>query len=175
VTFARSVDVLDELYAHNMEPLVDGAIEAWSSLLEPVRVHGDWFGFTPGTTGTAPLRPDEPVVAMINGVLRLRYLRRFLRDSARVGRDLETAQGYLGGFGLADTPLTTTSFSCWRSSTDSRAFAFRDGHHPTAYKTDLAEGRHRTEFYVRFRPLQSDGTIDGTNPLDGVIRSTSLA
>jgi hypothetical protein len=112
---------------------------------------------------------------MINGVLKLRYLRKFLRDSARVGRDLRIAPGYLGGFGLSDTPLTTTSFSCWRSSTDSRAFAFRDGHHPTAYKTDIAEGRHSTEFYVRFRPLRANGTIDGANPLDGVIRSASLA
>jgi len=64
-----------------------------------------------------------------------------------------------------DTPLTTTSFSCWRSPEDSRAFAFASGHHPDAYKIDRAEQRHSTEFTVRFRPLHSEGTFDGVDPL----------
>lgn len=165
MSFARSTDVLDHADARVTRQLGDGASEIWRALLEPVRVHGDWFGFTPDVDGVAPLDPDEPVVVMINGVLRLRFLPKFTLDNARIGKHLTTAAGYVGGFGFSDTPLTTTSFSCWSNSRHSRAFAFRDGHHPRAYKTDLAEGRHSTEFFVRFRPLRSEGTIDGVDPL----------
>lgn len=93
------------------------------------------------------------------------------RDNAAVGRQLATAEGYLGGLGLADTPLTTCSFSCWRTARDSRAFAFGAGTHRTAYKIDEAEQRHTDNFFVRFRPVRSEGTFEGRDPLAAVLAS----
>jgi len=50
-----------------------------------------------------------------------------------------------------------------------RAFAFAAGTHRDAYKVDRAEHRHATEFFVRFRPLYSEGTFEGRDPLAGVL------
>ena len=140
------------------------ARETWQVLLEPVSVEGDWFGYVPEVTGAAPLRLAEPAVVLINGVLRARHAIRFTRDNARVASQLQDAPGYLGGLGISDTPMTTTSLSCCRTRRDSRAFAFGAGAHQHAYKIDLAQNRHSTTFFVRFRPLASSGSIDGRDP-----------
>jgi hypothetical protein len=165
MAFSDSLDALDRIDREMLAPVSHGARERWRVVMETVKVHGDWFGFIPDTTEAAPLDLGEPVVVMINGVLRARYLPHFTRDNARIGKELATAPGYLGGLGLSDTMLTTTSFSCWNTWRESRAFAFGAGHHATAYKADKDQQRHSTEFFVRFRPLRSEGSLDGSDPL----------
>jgi hypothetical protein len=173
--WAREADALSEVDTRVLAPLADGAAQRWRVVLRSASVHGAWAGFSP-TAGDAadadnaqPLRPEEPVVVLIHGVLRARYIARFIRDSAQVGKQLERTEGYLGGLALADTPLTTASFSCWRTVRESRAFAFAAGTHRDAYKIDRAEQRHATEFFVRFRPIHSEGTLEGRDPLAGVL------
>jgi hypothetical protein len=173
--WGREADALDEVDARVMAPLADGAAQRWRVLLRPASVHGAWAGFCPNEVdaddrhNAKSLRAEEPVVVLIHGVLRARYLVKFTRDSAEVGKQLARTAGYLGGLALSDTPLTTASFSCWRSVQDSRAFAFAAGTHRDAYKVDRAEHRHATEFFVRFRPLYSEGTFEGRDPLAGVL------
>jgi len=171
--WASDEDTLSEVGDFVLAPLADGATQRWRVVLRPAAVHGAWAGFSPACAAPADgeqLRPDEPVVVLIHGVLQARYLMKFARDSAGVGKQLALADGYLGGLSLADTPLTTASFSCWRTVRDSRAFAFGAGAHRVAYKVDQAQGRHVTEFFVRFRPLYSDGTLEGKDPLADVLR-----
>jgi hypothetical protein len=162
-------EALEAARAGALAPLADGAAERWEIVLRPASVHGSWEGFAPACDDAAGLRADEPAVVLIHGVLKPRYLMAFLRDNAKVGRQLTTADGYLGGLGLADTPMTTASFSCWRSARHSRQFAFAAGAHRDAYKIDQAEGRHATELFVRFRPVRSCGTLDGRDPFAGVL------
>ncbi len=173
MVFSDSLDALDRIERDVLAPVSDGARERWRVVLEPVKAQGDWFGFVPRTDGVASLDLGEPVVVMINGVLRTRYLPHFTRDNARVGRQLRSAAGHLGGLGLSDTVRTTTSFSCWSSWRESRAFAFGQGAHAVAYKADVAEHRHATEFFVRFRPLRSEGTFDGCDPFEGYLSAAS--
>jgi hypothetical protein len=106
---------------------------------------------------------------LIHGVLYARYVGKFARDNAQVGKQLMQAEGYLGGLAMSDTLLTTASFSCWRTSRESRSFAFGTGAHRDAYKVDRAEQRHATEFFVRFRPLHSEGTLEGRDPFAGLL------
>jgi hypothetical protein len=173
--WARTADALDEVDARVLAPLADGAAERWRVVLRPASVHGSWAGFSPARADAdagddhQPLRTDEPMVVLIHGVLRARYLAKFARDSGEVGKQLARTDGYLGGLALADTPLTTASFSCWRSVQDARTFAFAAGTHRDAYKIDRAEHRHATEFFVRFRPFRSEGTFEGRDPLAGVL------
>ena len=167
--WAADEDALEEAGAGPLAPLADGAAERWEVVLRPAGVHGSWEGFVPACDAAAGLRADEPAVVLIHGVLKPRYLLAFMRDNAKVGRQLAAAPGYLGGLGLADTPLTTASFSCWRSARDSRQFAFAAGAHREAYRIDQAEGRHATELFVRFRPVRSRGTLDGRDPFAGVL------
>lgn len=164
ITWSRSLDTLGAAQQDIRRRLVARASETWEILLEPVSIEGDWFGFAPDVTGATPLALDEPAVVLINGVLKPRHAIRFARDNALVAAQLRSAAGYLGGLGISDTPMTTTSLSCWRTRRDSRAFAFGTGAHQRAYKVDQAEERHSTTFFVRFRPLATSGTLDGQDP-----------
>ena len=168
MSWAADPEVLDEIDSEIGTDLGRGATEMWRLVLQPVRVHGDWLGYVPDVSGAPPLSLDEPLAVMINGILRPRHGAKFVRDNVRVARQLRSTTGYLGGLGMSDTPLTTTSFSCWRSSRESRAFSFGAGAHQQAYKIDQAEGRHRTEFFVRFRVIGSEGTLEGRDPFAGV-------
>lgn len=172
MAFSDSLDALDRIDSDVLAPVSEAARERWRVVMETVKVQGDWFGFIPDTAEAMPLDLGEPVVVMINGVLKARFLPHFTRDNARIGKDLTTASGYLGGLGLSDTMLTTTSFSCWSTWRESRAFAFGAGHHVTAYKADMAQQRHSTEFFVRFRPLRSEGSFDGCAPFAAAQSST---
>lgn len=168
MTWAASVDTLDAVDQEIRRRLDPTAHETWRIVLQPVSVDGDWFGYAPDVDDASPLSVDEPAAVLINGILKPKYIAKFVRDSARVGEQLRTAAGYLGGLGFSDTPLATTSFSCWRTRRDSRAFAYGAGAHQPAYTVDLAEQRHRSSFFVRFRPLSTDGTLDGRDPFDGL-------
>jgi hypothetical protein len=169
MTFSASLDALDRVDQEVLAPIKEATQECWRVGLETVRVNGDWLGFVPDVADDTSLRPEEPVVVMIHGVIRARYLAHFTRDNARIGAELPTATGYLGGMGLSDTMFTTTSFSCWRSWRESRAFAFGPGYHTAAYQADEAQHRHSTQFFVRFRPLRSEGSFDGHDPLASVL------
>jgi hypothetical protein len=63
-----------------------------------VRARGDWRGFSFDTTGAEPLDDDEPMVAMIHGVLRARYARAFHRAGAEVVAQAEADPAYTGCF-----------------------------------------------------------------------------
>jgi hypothetical protein len=167
--WAHEIEILEDLSDRLLGPLYEGAIERWRVLLQPVSIHGAWLDFAPECNGVSSLRPEEPVVALIHGILKARYLPKFARDNAEVGKQLVHADGYLAGLALADTPLTTASFSCWRSANDSRRFAFAAGAHRDAYKIDRQEQRHATEFFVRFRPRYSDGTLGGRDPFERIL------
>lgn len=130
-----------------------------------MRATGTWRGFEFDTSDVAPLDPDEPIVVMIHGVLRVRHARTFYRYNAKAVAHAESHPAYLGGLGLADTPMTTTSFSFWRSAAGSRDFAFGAGAHAPAAKASRGGTWHDEECFVRFRPLRVEGTLAGRNPM----------
>jgi hypothetical protein len=167
--WAPETEALATVQETVLAPLAAGATEQWRVVLRAVSTHGAWAGFSPVSDDVALLRADEPVVVLIHGVLHARYVGKFTRDNAQVGKQLMQTEGYLGGLAMSDTPLTTASFSCWRTSRESRSFAFGAGAHRDAYKVDRAEQRHATEFFVRFRPLHSEGTLAGRDPLAGLL------
>lgn len=170
--WATDEGALDDAGGALLAPLEDGARERWRVVLRPVTIHGDWAGFAPTPPAGEPaLLADEPVAVMIHGLVKPRHLVRFVRENAHVGAQLARAAGYLGGVGLAHSFLDTTSFSCWRTAADSRRFAFAAGSHRDAYKAGKAAQWHSTEFWVRFRPLRSEGTFEGRDPFAGVLRA----
>lgn len=85
--------------------------------------------------------------------------------------------GYLGGPAINSSPLNTTSCSCWRSYRDARAYAYGPGGHRHAMQRDRARGHHRTEYFVRLRPLAERGTLDGAAILysSSAIRAAATA
>ena len=116
---------------------------------------GSWNGFAPSTDGKRPLDPDEPVLVMIAGTLCPQYAADFANAGAKIVARAHGFPGYLGGCGLTETGAETISFSCWRSSTAAREFAYSAGAHLDGMRTARAQTWHdpTTEVFVRFRPL----------------------
>jgi len=133
-----------------------------------------WAGWTPDTDGTPPLRDDEPALILISGNLHARYIRAFLRDAGLAVGHAFRQPGYLGGLAVQSSPLNTTSCSAWRTYGDARAYAYRPGSHQSAMRRDRAEQHHRTEWFLRLRPLEERGTLDGAAPFDGLLEPDPL-
>jgi hypothetical protein len=171
VTAWTSEEALDEYLDSPLAPqrTFATAQERCHVRLQPVRAKGDWRGFSFDTSGAEPLDDDEPMVAMIHGVLKVRYARAFYRAGAHVVAQAEADPSYTGGIALADTPMTTMSFSFWRTAAGARHFAFTGpGPHGPAAKESQVVPWHKGEdpgCFVRCRPLRVDGTISGRDPM----------
>jgi hypothetical protein len=128
-----------------------------------------WIGWSPDTAGAPPLSDDEPALILISGDLRARYVRAFLQDAGTAVGQAFTQRGYLGGLAIQSSPLNTTSCSAWRSYGDAKAYAYRPGRHSEVMRRDRAEERHRTEWFLRLRPLEERGSVGGVTPFHGVL------
>lgn len=155
----------------------DGAGEHWHVRGELARAsfNDPWVGWRPDVGDHAAPADAEPLLVLISGELRARYIPAFWRDGAKAVGHAFTHPGYLGGFGASSSPLNTTSVSAWRTAADSRDYAFRPGGHADALRRDRARGHHRTERFLRIRPLATRGTLRGRNPFEGVLDSSAVA
>lgn len=152
--------------------LADGR-EHWHVRAEVVRAafSEPWLGWSPDTTGAPPLADDEPALILISGNLRARFLPVFARDAGRaIGHAFEQP-GYLGGLAIQSSPLNTTSCSAWRTYGEAKAYAYRPGRHAEAMRRDRAAEHHRTEWFLRMRPLEERGTLAGAAPFGDVLRA----
>jgi hypothetical protein len=87
----------------DLEPLTDGADEAWSVRLDPLGARGSWGGRTPlpadrGTT-------DGPVAVLTRARLRLRSWPAFYRAVPPVEAALHAAPGVLAVVGVGEAPV----------------------------------------------------------------------
>jgi hypothetical protein len=117
----------------------------------------------------------EPALILISGELRARYVASFARDAAGAVAHAFEHPGYLGGLAITSSPLNTTSCSCWRTYADARDYAYGPGGHRHAMQRDRARGHHRTEYFLRLRPLAERGSLDGAAPLASALGQSSSA
>jgi hypothetical protein len=152
-------------------PAAQGAREHWHVRGEVVRASftEPWLGWQPETDGARPLGDDEPALILISGNLRAGGVVGFSRDAPRAVAHAFSHPGYLGGLGINSAPLNTTSCSAWRSYADARDYAFSKGRHSEAMRRDRADGRHVTEWFLRVRPLEERGTLDGRAPFGALL------
>jgi len=160
-----------------VSPLCAGAREHWhvdgeitrASFSEP------WHHWTPDTDDARPLADDEPALILISGQLKARWIPAFTKDGAKAVAHAFAQPGYLGGLGINNSALNTTSCSAWRTYADAKAYAFKPGAHATAMKRDRAAERHRTEWFLRIRPLAETGSLNGRAPFEGLLRQAIAA
>ena len=143
------------------------ARESWRVTLEPTRVvDGAWRGWNPATDDVESIGRDEPLAVMTYGVLRPRYVPRFLRYNRRIIRASMRQPGLVARIGLSDTPLAASTFSIWRSQADVARFAYAPGStHKPVIRPSMDTPWARDYFFARFRLLDSRGTWDGRDPL----------
>jgi hypothetical protein len=164
-------DDVDARWAGALGDLCFGAREHWHVQAEVVRAafSEGWKGWTPDASDARALDPAEPALVLISGELRARYVPAFAKDAAGAIAHAFAQPGYLGGLAINSSPLNTTSCSCWRTYQDARDYAFKPGGHLDAIQRDRARGHHRTEYFLRLRPLVERGRLDGAAPLRPVL------
>ena len=134
-----------------------------------------WKGWMPDAGGARPLADDEPALILIAGDLYARHAPAFMKDVPGAVAHAFSHPGYLGGLAVTSSPLNTTSCSCWRTYADAKDYAFNAGDHAEAMRRDRRDGRHKTEWFLRLRPLAERGTLVGTAPLTPVLATAAAA
>jgi hypothetical protein len=162
---------LEARWASALGDVCAGAREHWHVASEVVRAafSEQWKGWTPDVAGARPLDGAEPALILISGELRARYVPAFTQDSARAVAHAFGQPGYLGGLGIFSSPLNTTSCSCWRTYEAAREYAYRPGGHRDAMQRDRTREHHKTEYFLRLRPLAEYGSLAGATPLAPVL------
>lgn len=143
----------------------DLGAERFTVALEPVRAHGAWAG-TPLPAAGAALTADEPVAVLTRASVRLTRLVPFYRAIAQPSAQLLDEPGLLASVGVGEWPLARqATFSLWRSTADLQAYAYRPGPHREVVRRTRDERWYAEELFARFRPLWSEGTWSGHDPL----------
>ena len=170
-------DAIDRTWERAIGRLGFGAREHW-------HIHGElarasftcpWRGWDPDVVDARRLSDDEPALILISGNLKARHVPVFMRDAGKAVAHAFAQPGYLGGLGINSSPLNTTSCSAWRTYADAKAYAYKPGGHAEAMRRDRAEERHRTEWFMRVRPLEERGTLNGAAPFAPVLETAAAA
>lgn len=146
--------------------------ETWTVRLAPTSAHGRWSGTNPFTPLT---RPEEstspsPVAVLTRATLRLSRARAFWSAVPATSEALNSADGLIRSIGVGEAPfIRQATLSFWRSDADVRAFAYDSSPHREVVRRTRDEGWYSEELFARFRPIASEGTWDGTDPLEGLL------
>jgi len=126
-----------------------------------VAQEGDhWHGWTPSAEGAEPLDKEEPMVAVVHGIVNLGHLRHFLRNNMHAASRAAHHPGHRGSVDISSQlPFEHTSISLWKSLRTAQEYAYQPGGHSFAMKHALQTNMHRVGCFLQIRPLASTGTL----------------
>jgi hypothetical protein len=128
-----------------------------------VRVNNDgddWHGWTPCAAGATPPAPDEPLVVVVHGILRPRYLANFVRNNMHAASRAAHHPGHRGSIDVSSKlPFEHTSISLWKTLASAQDYAYAPGGHAHAMKHALTADTHEVGVFLRVRPLASTGNL----------------
>jgi hypothetical protein len=129
--------------------------------------HGDdhWHGWRPSAHGATPLERDEPMVAVVHGVVQPRYLRTFYADNLHAASRAAHHPGHRGSIDIfRGSPFENTSISLWSTLSQAQDYAYKPGGHAHAMKHSRELSSHHTGVYLQVRPLASTGGLGRPAP-----------
>lgn len=146
--------------------LADRLANGWHARLEPLRAYGAWPGLPSEIAKQRTTAYTGSAVVLTLGRLRLTQTPRFLRTSGRAERRALSASGLLWGTALARPPFVATC-SLWTSTDALSTYAYGPDEpaHPDAIVADKQKPFHHRSAFIRFRPYDVHGHLDGKNPL----------
>ena len=146
--------------------------EQWTVRLAPVKSQGLWDGQNPFdyNTNTVAALADAPMAVLTRASIRWRKIPRFWKFVEPTSAALAHAVGVRTAIGLGELPLVRqATFSVWESAQAMREFAYKDPKHREVIKLTHRENWYAEELFARFHVLGSEGTIDGREPLAGLL------
>ncbi|BBH17764.1 hypothetical protein Back2_20510 [Nocardioides baekrokdamisoli] len=119
-----------------------------------------WHGWTPRSEGAEPLAKDEPMVAIVHGILRRGELFTFVRNNLHAASRAAHHPGHRGSIDISsDLPFEHTSISLWKTYALAQDFAYKPGGHASGMKHALTAKTHRVGVFIQVRPLAASGTL----------------
>ncbi|TSD66691.1 DUF3291 domain-containing protein [Inquilinus sp. KBS0705] len=144
--------------------------EQWTVLCQPLQSHGKWDGKEPFGNTNTPIG-DGPVAVLTRATIRFTRLKNFWAHVDEVANLMTGAPGYITSFGIGEAPVyRQATFSIWESMEQMKAFAYGSKTHAEVIKKTRSEDWYSEELFARFKILESVGTLNGTDPLAGVIK-----
>ena len=165
IAFWDDDDALDHFLVGH--PLAAKFSPGWHVRLAPLRAYGTWPGLPADTPTARNVTHEGPVVALTLGRPRVSQLIRFVRTSAKAEASVKAAAGLMWATGLARPPSLVATCSLWESTQALSTFAYgrRDQAHPDAIASGEAKPFHHQQAFIRFRPYDAHGQLEGKNPL----------
>jgi hypothetical protein len=162
----ESPDAAEAAFAGPLRWAIDGA-GRFSLDGEVVRVRIDsdsernnWHGWEPRAEGAEPLAKDEPMVAIVHGIIRRGRLTDFARTNMHAASRAAHHPGHRGSIDIsAQLPYEHTSISLWKTYALAQDFAYRPGGHASAMTNALKTKTHRVGVFLQVRPLACTGTL----------------
>jgi hypothetical protein len=133
-----------------------------------VRLDNDgdtWHGWSPSAEGSASLSSDEPMVAIVHGIVRPRYLGNFFKNNLHAASRASHHPGHRGSVDISSAlPFEHTSISLWETLKLARDYAYAPGAHSHAMKHALSTPTHRVGVFLQVRPTASSGRLGIDTP-----------
>ena len=149
----------------------DRSAEQWTLQLAPIKAQGLWDGQTPFDYATTmPAADDAPIAVLTRASINWRKTRRFWQFVEPTSATLAGAAGVRAAIGLGELPVVRqATFSVWESAQAMQQYAYRDARHREVIILTKREQWYSEELFARFRVLGSVGTLDGHDPLAGLL------
>ncbi|MFD2873797.1 DUF3291 domain-containing protein [Mucilaginibacter ximonensis] len=144
------------------------ALERWTILLQPLQSHGKWGGVDPFGK-IAPKITAGQVAVLTRAQIKFSKLKAFWGAVAGVEEQLSAAPGRIKSIAIGETHYLAATFSIWDNVENMKAFAYKPGKHVDVIKRARDEQWLSEELFARFKPIASIGTLNGKNPLEGLI------
>ena len=129
-----------------------------------------WHGWASRAGDAAPLVNDEPMVAIVHGILRRGELVTFVRNNVHAASGAAHHPGHRGSIDVSSQlPFEHTSISLWKTYGLAQDFAYKPGGHASAMRHSVKQKTHRVGVFPQVRPLACSGELGiGQAPFPGL-------
>lgn len=144
--------------------------ETWTIVLEPLEGHGVWdgkkaFGELPKNSAY-----EGSIAVLTRATIHLDKLKQFWQNVDGVASLMAGSPGFITSLGIGEVPwIKQATFSVWQSKSSMKDYAYKMREHAEVIRKTRQENWYKEEMFVRFRIITSFGTINGKNPLDGML------
>ncbi|MBK1624843.1 DUF3291 domain-containing protein [Afifella marina] len=150
------------------------SVEQLHITVRPASGHGSWdgeqlFDYSGREVG------EHPFAVLTLATVAPKRVRAFWRQVPAVDRSLSQAEGCLWHVGFGSHPLLQlATFSVWENLDAMRAFAYREGQHPTAIKKARGEDWLPESLFARFELEAIEGDVDRYPRLAALVASDRI-
>jgi hypothetical protein len=139
--------------------------EQWTMVLEPIEGHGLWDGKQPFGKLAKQTDYSGPICVLTRATIRIKKLHRFWSHVDAIATKMAGSDGFITSVGIGEIPwIKQATFSIWTNKEAMRAFAYQMKDHAEVVVKTKKENWYSEEMFVRFKPIDSFGTLNGYLP-----------